>query len=128
MAEQGKSEAEAQGGEQPAAAAEDAKPAEKAERPARAEAKAPVKEPPPPGSIADLIKEALPDLQLEAYQSFSNVVVEISGDDVVRTMPVLKVENGSLFGERLRERLFAPRVPVDRVALVLEEVWASFVG
>ncbi|MCH8993755.1 MAG: NADH-quinone oxidoreductase subunit C [Chloroflexi bacterium] len=56
----------------------------------RAEAKAPAREPPPPGGIADLIAEALPDLQLEAYQSLSNVIVEIDRDDVPKTMPVLK--------------------------------------
>ncbi|MCH8995255.1 MAG: NADH-quinone oxidoreductase subunit C [Chloroflexi bacterium] len=56
----------------------------------RAEAKGPAREPPPPGSIADLIAEALPDVKLEAYQSLSNVIVEIDRDDVPKTMPVLK--------------------------------------
>lgn len=59
-----------------------------AERPA--ESKGSVKEPPPPGGIADLIAEALPDVKLEAYQSLSNVIVEIDRDDVPKTMPVLK--------------------------------------
>ena len=62
----------------------------KAERPARVEAKAPAKEPPPPGSIADLIAEALPDIKLEAYQGLSNVIVEIDRDNIPKAMPVLK--------------------------------------
>ncbi len=58
------------------------------ERPA--ESKGPAREPPPPGSIADLIAEALPDVKLEAYQSLSNVIIEIDRDDVPKAMPVLK--------------------------------------
>ncbi len=73
----------------PAAAKEPV--AAKPERPAKAaEAKVPEKQPPPPGSIADLIREALPDLTFEAYQGISDVIVEISPDDVSNVMPVLK--------------------------------------
>lgn len=93
--EQEQSEGEAQGEASPAAEGE--QPAANAERPApaspaggRAEAKAPAKEPPPPGSIADVIKTVLPDLQFEAYQSFSSVVVEIARDDIAKAMPALK--------------------------------------
>jgi NADH-quinone oxidoreductase subunit C len=63
----------------------------KQERPARAaEGKAPAKQPPPPGSIADLIREVLPDLKFEAYQGLSDVIVEIGRDDVAKALPVLK--------------------------------------
>jgi len=93
MTEQEKTEGAPEGapaGETPAETpAPEAAPA-KPERPARAEAKAPAREPPPPGSIADLIKEALPDLQLEAYQGLSNVIVEIGRDDVARAAPALR--------------------------------------
>ncbi len=75
----------------PAAAAAEAAPASKAERPAKAsEAKVAEKLPPPPGSIADLIREALPGIQFEAYQGVSDVIVEISPADVANVMPVLK--------------------------------------
>jgi NADH-quinone oxidoreductase subunit C len=85
MSEQEKSEGTPE--ETPAeTAAADAAPA----KPGRAEAKAPVKQPPPPGSIADLIKEALPDLQFEAWQGMSDVIVEISRDDVAKAAPVLR--------------------------------------
>ena len=58
--------------------------------PAEGEAKAPVKQPPAPGSIADLIAQALPDVKLEAYQGLSDIIVEIGRDDVPKLMPVLK--------------------------------------
>lgn len=75
----------------PAAAAGEAAPAPKAERPAKAaEAKVAEKVPPPPGSIADIIREALPDLAFEAYQGISEVIVEISPADVLSMMPVLR--------------------------------------
>jgi NADH-quinone oxidoreductase subunit C len=66
--------------------------APKPERPARAEreAKAPAKEPPAPGGIADLIAQALPDVTLDAYQGMSDVIVEVARDDVPKVMPVLK--------------------------------------
>jgi NADH-quinone oxidoreductase subunit C len=74
----------------PAPAAEPAaEAAPKAERPAK-EAKAPPKQPAPPGSIADVIKDVLPELQFEAFQSFSNVIVEIAKDDIAATMPLLR--------------------------------------
>lgn len=93
MAEQEKGETPAEAGapEPSGAPAQPSRAAEaKAERPARAEAKAPAKEPPPPGSIADLIREALPDVQIEAYQGLSDVIVEMSRDDVAKAMPVLR--------------------------------------
>ncbi len=89
MTEQEKSESAAEGAGEPAAPAGEATPA-KAERPARAEAKAPARQPPPPGSIADLIRAALPDLQFEAYQGITDVIVEIKRDDVSKALPVLK--------------------------------------
>ena len=89
MPERDQGEGEPQGGEQPASAAE--QPAAKPERPAKAaEGKAPEKQAPPPGSVADVIKAVLPDLQLDAYMSFSDVIVEIARDDVAKTMPALK--------------------------------------
>jgi NADH-quinone oxidoreductase subunit C len=98
MTEQEKSEGAAEGApaETPASAEAAPTPATEAatpnaERPARAaEGKAPVKQPPPPGSIADLIRAVLPDLQLEAYQGLSDVIVEIGRDDVAKALPVLK--------------------------------------
>ena len=75
--------------EQPADAAAE-RPA--APRPARerAEAKAPAKVPPPPGGVADLIAQALPDVKLEAYQALSHVIVEVQREDIPKVMPVLK--------------------------------------
>jgi len=91
MPEQEQGEGEAQGGEQEAPAAEGEQPPAKPERPAKAAAgKAPEKQAPPPGGVADVIKSVLPDLQFEAYMSFSGVIVEIARDDVANTMPVLK--------------------------------------
>ena len=88
MADQEKSEGPTEG-PAPEEAPAEAAPAAKPERPAR-EAKAPVKEPPPPGSVFDLIREVLPDVQMEAYQGLSNVIVEINRDDVSKVLPVLK--------------------------------------
>ena len=90
MTEQEKSEGAPEGTppETPAASGE-AAPA-KPERPARAEAKAPVRQPPPPGSIADTIRQVLPDLQLEAYQGLTHVIVEIGRDDVAKAAPALR--------------------------------------
>jgi NADH-quinone oxidoreductase subunit C len=86
--EQGEGEAPA-GGEQPAAEGE--APAAKPERPAKAaEGKAPEKQAPPPGGIADLIKTTLPELEFDAYMGFSGVIVEIARDDVAKAMPALK--------------------------------------
>ncbi len=67
-------------------------PASPPERPARAEreAKAPVKEPPPPGSIADLFAQALPGVSLDAYQGLSSVIIEIGRDDIPKVMPVAR--------------------------------------
>jgi NADH-quinone oxidoreductase subunit C len=76
---------------EPMAAAGEGAPAAKAERPAKAaEAKVAEKIPPPAGSIADIIRDALPDLAFEAYQGLSEVIVEISPADVPGMMPVLR--------------------------------------
>ena len=56
----------------------------------KGEDKADGKTPPPPGSIFDLIKQALPETELEAYQGFTNVIVEIKPEDVPAVMPVLR--------------------------------------
>jgi NADH-quinone oxidoreductase subunit C len=64
--------------------------AAKPERPAKAEAKVPEREPAPAGSIADAFKEALPDVTFEAYQGFSNVIVEINRDDVAKVARAAK--------------------------------------
>ncbi len=78
--------AEAKAEEQPATEAK-----AKAERPAKkAEAKAAEKQPPPPGSIADLFAEALPDVQLEAYQGMTDVIIEVNRDDIPRVMQTAK--------------------------------------
>lgn len=45
---------------------------------------------PPPGGIADLIKEALPDVEVQAYQELTHVVVEIGRDEIEKAMPVLR--------------------------------------
>jgi NADH-quinone oxidoreductase subunit C len=77
----------------PPAAEGETKPAAPAvAKPAKAEkeAKAPVKQPAPPGSIADAIAQALPDVTFEAFQGMSDIIVEISRDDVAKVMPVLK--------------------------------------
>ena len=69
---------------QPEAAATKEKPPPKAEKsePAPPEL--------PPGSVADLLKEALPEITFEAHQGISDVIVEISRDDVSKVMPVVK--------------------------------------
>jgi NADH-quinone oxidoreductase subunit C len=89
MAERDQGDSPPAGEAQPQA---EAPAAAKPERPARAEreAKAPEKQSPPPGSIADAIKEALPDLTFEAYQGVTDVIVEIDRGDVPKVMPVLK--------------------------------------
>ena len=84
--------------EKPAAAPKAAKPrplpgGASPQRPARPEpleSKATTKEPPPPGGIADLIAQALPDTKLEAYQGLSDVIIEVDRDDIPTLMPVLK--------------------------------------
>lgn len=89
MPEQEKSEGTPEGAAETPAAPEAAAPA--AAKPAKAaEAKAPAKQPAPAGSIADTIKEVLPDLQFEAYQGLSGIIVEINRDDVAKTLPVLR--------------------------------------
>lgn len=55
-----------------------------------AEAKASDREPPPPGGIADLFAQALPDVKLEAYQGLETVIIEISRDDVPQVMRTAK--------------------------------------
>jgi NADH:ubiquinone oxidoreductase subunit C len=89
MPEQEKSEGTPEGtGETPAAA--EAAPSAAAKPAKAAEAKAPVKPPAPAGSIADTIREVLPDLQFEAFQGMSDIIVEINRDDVAKTLPVLR--------------------------------------
>jgi NADH-quinone oxidoreductase subunit C len=44
----------------------------------------------PAGTIADSIREALPELQFQASQGMTNVIVEVARDDVGATLPVLK--------------------------------------
>ena len=78
------------GGDAPAPEAKEEAPAARPARPERPAAKAPAREPPPPGSIADAIREALPDLQFEAYQGMTHVIVDMKPDDVAKAMPVLK--------------------------------------
>ncbi len=50
----------------------------------------PAREPPPPGSIADLFAEALPDVQLEAYQGLSDIIIEVGRDDISKVMQTAK--------------------------------------
>jgi NADH-quinone oxidoreductase subunit C len=93
MTEQEKSEGTPEGAaETPAAEtpAAEAAPAAAAKPAAKAEAKPPAKQPAPPGSIADTIKEVLPDLELEAYQGMSGIIVEIKRDDVAKALPALR--------------------------------------
>jgi NADH-quinone oxidoreductase subunit C len=73
---------------EPVAKAPEAPP--KAEKAAKAEAKGGEKTPLPPGSIADAVKAALPELQFEAYQGMTDVIIEIGATDVPSVMPVLK--------------------------------------
>jgi NADH-quinone oxidoreductase subunit C len=62
-----------------------------AEKPAaKTEKAAPAPPPLPPGGVTDLLKQALPDLAFEAHQGISDVIVEISRDDVPNVMPVAK--------------------------------------
>jgi len=90
MPEQEQGEGEAQGGGQ-TPSTEGEQPAAKPERPAKAaEGKAPERQPPPPGGVADAIRDALPGLPFEAYTGVSGVIVEIARDDVAKAMPVLK--------------------------------------
>jgi NADH-quinone oxidoreductase subunit C len=67
---------------------------DKAEQPApterKAAAKAPAREPPPPGGVADLLAEALPDVKLDAYQGLGGVIIEVERDDIPKVMPVAK--------------------------------------
>ena len=81
-----------QGEEQTEAAAESTQPAEAPAAKAEAKTKdeASGRGPPPPGGIADLLAEALPDVKLEAYQGFTSVVVEVDRDDIPKVMPVAK--------------------------------------
>lgn len=91
MSEQEKSPEGPAEAEEPKAEAPAEAPAAET-KPARAEkaAAAPTKEPPPPGGIADLLKEALPDVQMEAYQGLSSVMVEIGRADVSTVMRAAK--------------------------------------
>ena len=58
------------------------------ERPA--EAKTSPREPPPPGSVADLFTETLPDVKLEPYQGLSGVIIEVDRDDILKVMQTAK--------------------------------------
>ena len=83
-----------QGEEKAEETAEDAQPAEAPPAKAKAKAKADdngsARQPPPPGGIADLLAQALPDVKLEAYQGLTNVIVEVDRDDIPKVMPVAK--------------------------------------
>lgn len=70
--------------------AEAAPPAAKPAPKAKAAPEPVAKVPPPPGGIADLLKEALPDVQFEAYQAITHVIVEVARDDIAKVMPVAK--------------------------------------
>ncbi len=79
--------------EQPEAAAkpaDDARPAEDAKPAAGAKLEAEAKPAPPPGGIADLLAEALPDVEMTAYQGRTDVIVEIARDDVSQVMKAAK--------------------------------------
>jgi len=77
---------------------EDKKPGEGEQPPAaKAEPKAKAAEeetdgrpPPPAGGIADLLKEALPDVDIEAYQGITDVIVEVGRDDIPKVMRTAK--------------------------------------
>ena len=45
---------------------------------------------PPPGGIADLLAEVLPDVEMTAYQGLTDVIVEIARDDVSQVMKAAK--------------------------------------
>ncbi len=55
-----------------------------------AEAKTSDRERPPPGGIADLFAQALPDVKLEAYQGLDSVIIEVSRDDIPQVMQTAK--------------------------------------
>ena len=55
-----------------------------------AEAKASDRERPPPGGIADLFAQALPNVKMEAYQGLDNVIIEVSRDDIPQVMQAAK--------------------------------------
>ena len=55
-----------------------------------AEAKATTREPAPPGSIADLFAEALPDTELQASQGLSDIIIEVKRDDITKVMQTAK--------------------------------------
>ncbi|MEX2160184.1 MAG: NADH-quinone oxidoreductase subunit C [Dehalococcoidia bacterium] len=57
---------------------------------AKAAPEPPAKTPPAPGGVADLLKEALPGVPLEAYQGLSHVIVEVARDDIAKVMAVAK--------------------------------------
>ena len=70
-------------------------PEAKAEAPkkppaAKKEDEEPARTPPPPGGVADLLAEALPDVELEAYQGITDVIVEVKPADIAKVMPVAK--------------------------------------
>ena len=80
------SEAEAKPGDD-AKPAEDAKPAAGAKP---EDDEGPARPAPPPGGIADLLAEALPEVEMTAYQGMTNVIVEIARDDVSQVMKAAK--------------------------------------
>lgn len=74
--------------EQPAAEKSSEEGGDKAEQTAKDEEDGRPR--PPAGSIADILAEALPDVKLEAYQSVTDIIVEIAPEDVMSVMPVAK--------------------------------------
>ena len=65
----------------------DAKPENDAKPPEDENAARPA---PPPGGIADLLAEALPDVEMTVYQGMTDVIVEIARDDVSQVMKAAK--------------------------------------
>ena len=84
--------------EQPAAQAKAERPkglpgGASPQRPAlqeRPEAQEVTKQPPPPAGIADLFAEALPDIEMKASQGLTDVIIEISRDDITKVMETAK--------------------------------------
>jgi len=76
---------------EPKSEAEAPKKAPAAKAPAaKKEGEEPARTPPPPGGIADILAEALPDVEFEAYQGITDVIVEVKADDIAKIMPVAK--------------------------------------
>jgi NADH-quinone oxidoreductase subunit C len=96
MADEGKTEPPAEGEQ------EEAQPTRRvalpggasSQRPAlpekAAEAKSTTREPPPPGTIADLFAQALPDTELQASQGLTDIIIEVKRDDITKVMETAK--------------------------------------